>query len=173
MNYSIYLLCHSEVCLEKPLQTVKRPRVHLCKLFCSPLFKSVHTSVSSYLVWFPVILYTLYGLHLPLSCIRLFMGQLLPGQSSSRCAHIWTAWVCVHVCHASPKQLPRKMSLVKVRVNSTTVTWRHFLYPLSHTQLFGCGLIRAWKQLSKGCAKASLSFTHFSEKNKTKKSLRK
>lgn len=65
------------------------------------------------------------------------------------------------------------MSLVKVRVNSTTVTWRHFLYPLSHTQLFGCGLIRAWKQLSKGCAKASLSLTHFSEKNKKKIKLKK
>lgn len=28
MNYSIYLLCRSEVCLEKQLQTPKCPRVH-------------------------------------------------------------------------------------------------------------------------------------------------
>lgn len=28
MNYSIYLLCRSEVCLEKPHRTPKRPRVH-------------------------------------------------------------------------------------------------------------------------------------------------
>ena len=32
MNYSIYLLCRSEVCLEKLLQTSKCPRVHLRKL---------------------------------------------------------------------------------------------------------------------------------------------
>lgn len=41
MNYSIYLLCRSEVCLEKLLQTPKFPRV--CSLICTELTHISHS----------------------------------------------------------------------------------------------------------------------------------
>lgn len=50
MNYSIYLLCRSEVCLEKLLQTQKCPRVHSLICANSDMFSLIQACFFSLLI---------------------------------------------------------------------------------------------------------------------------
>lgn len=92
MNYSIYLLCCSEVCLEKLLQTASCPHVRL--LICTKSY--MFSLIVLRICWNPPVFTCFCDVH----CIV----PVLPPSPSSFCmASLWDMW---YICYPDRPCLP-------------------------------------------------------------------
>lgn len=95
MNYSIYLLCRSEVCLEKPPQTVSCPHARL--LMCTKSLVFFSYRASSYLLKPSAFFFFFF-------CYVHCIAPVLPPAPSSFCmASLWDMW---YVCYPDRPCLP-------------------------------------------------------------------